>query len=394
MTTATQQSFDNLMTMILYMDAQCAKINALVAEIEEIQGEFENRYVDTQQRFENARARIVVWVEQHDWQQPEWLAAEVAERLPEVTKAKRRRLDKLADEIRALEAQRQVVETQSQTRVNALKENNPRLNAREEELKRLQAETQAAMDERLEQWRRAAAGLGWLLRSGKVGRLRAEAQSLGERLNDLNSRLTEVRNAWATLESKTDESEDEAQRAWRLGTADIARLKREQHALQTDFDAAVREAAVEEILNAIAEVKPSGYDDFDRALAEMVKLHDATVDYQNGIAQVAELMGVMTGVCEGLQRMKESVASVKQEQDMHAELRDLRLEAPEFALEFHQLWDRLHPVVLDEKFAADHPRDLAHRLRATIGDRLSKTAIDSMFTSLGNELDRATKEQW
>lgn len=394
MTTATQQSFDNLMTMILYMDAQCAKINALVGEVEEIQRAFENRYVDTQQRFENARAQVAVWVEQHEWQQPDWLAAEIAERLPEVTKAKRGRLEKLAEEIGALEAQRQVVETESQTRISALKENNPRLNAREEELKRLQAETQAAMDGRLEQWRQAAAGLGWLLRSSRVGKLRAEAQSLGERLNDLNSRLTEVRNAWATLEAKTDESEDEAQRAWRLRTADIARLKREQHALQADFDAAVREAALEEILNAVAEVKASGHDDFDVMVAQMIKLHDATVDYQNGIAQVAELMGVMKGVCEGLQRMKESVASVKQEQDMHAELPDLRLEAPEAALEFHQLWDRLRPVVLDEKFAAEHPRDLAHRLRATIGDRLSKIAIDSMFTSLGNELDRATKEQW
>lgn len=393
-TTATQESFDDLGTMILYMNAQCGKINNLVAEVEEIQRAFETRFVDTQQKFDNAKTQLTVWVEAHGWQQPQWLAAEVTKRLPEVDKAKRQRLLDLGKELAELETQRQEIETQRDNDVDELKENNPKLNEREEELKKVQSETQAALEERMAQWRAAGSGLGWLLQPGKVRKLRAEAQSLGDRVSEVNARLTEIRNAWNTLRQKSTETEDRLQQAWRLRVAEIARLKREEHGLQTDFQGACREAALDEILEAIAQPQPSDQPEFDALLTNLVALHDQYTDYQNGIAQVAELMGIMKGVCEGLNRMQESVKGVKNEQDMHAELANLKLRAPDVALQFHQLWNLLLPAVLDEKAAAEHPRDFAARLREVTGDRLSNAAIDAMFTALGNELDRATKEQW
>jgi uncharacterized phage infection (PIP) family protein YhgE len=395
MTIAAQAaSFHDLATMIAYMDGQCSKINALVQEIEEIQRAFETRFVDTQEQFDNTRARLAAWVEAHGWEQPAWLAAEITERLPKVRKDKQERLTKVAHEIADLADQRTSVERQNETMISALKDNNPRLNEREEKLKQQQAETQAELDERTAQWRAAGGGLGWLLRAGQVRKLRAEAESLADRVHDLNSRLTEVRNAWASIEQKTGEQETNLQQAWRLRTAEIARLKREQTALQTDLDRVVREAALDEILNSIAQPKSGEDADFDQLLTDLVTLHDQNRDYQAGITQVAELMGIMKGVCEGLKRMEESVQGVKQEQDMHSELRDLELAAPPVALQFHTLWDRLEPIVQDEKFAAQRPRDLASRLRQTIGEGLLPAAIDAMFTALGNELDRATKEQW
>jgi len=395
MTTATQAAgFHDLATMIGYMDDQCGKIQSLTTEIEEIQRAFETRFVETQQQFDNTKARVAAWVEAHDWQQPPWLAAETQERLPQMRKQKQERLPQVAQEIADLGGQRADIEQQSSSDTEALKDSNPRLNEREEDLKRQQAETQAALEERTKQWRAAGRGLGWLLRAGQVRKLRAESESLADHVHDLNSRLTEVRNAWTTLEQKTGEAEQRLREAWRLRTAEIARLKREQSALQNDLDRVVREAALDDILNAVAQAKSSGDADFDRLLADLVALHDQNRDYQQGITQVAELMGTMKGVCEGLTRMEESVQGVKKEQDMHSELADLKLQALPVALQFHTLWDRLQPVVLDEKFAAQHPRDLASRLKQTIGDSLAPAAIDQMFNALGGELDRATKEQW
>ena len=393
-TAATPESFHDLATMLQYMDAQGQKITGLVKEIDEIQRAFETRLVDSQQKFENTKAQVAVWVEQHGWQQPAWLAAAIAERLPKVEQAKRQRLDDLAREIPGLEAQRGAVEDQSGARLTALKTNNPRLNAREEELKVKERDLQQALEAKMAEWRAAGSGLGWLLQPGKVKQLRNQAEALGGQLADANARLTEVRNSWHTMETNVAEEETNLQQAWRLRTAEIARLKREAHRLQTDLEGACREAALDEILEAIAEAKQGDAPDFDALLAQMVSLHDQTQDLQRGIAQVAEAMGIMKGVAEGLQRMAESVKGVKQEQDMHAELADLKLRAPGTALQFHQLWDRLLPVVLDEKFAAEHPRDLADRLKQTIGDGLSNAALDGMFSALGSELDRATKEQW
>ncbi len=393
-TTATHESFHDLATMILYMEAQCQKITGLVAEIEEIQRAFETRFVDSEQKFENTKAQVAVWVEQHDWQQPEWLAGEIAERLPKIEKQKRERLRELAEELNSLATQRDEMELQSRARTNALKDNNPRLNAREEELKTKEQELRQALDAALAAWRASGRGLGWLLRPGTVQRLRKQAETLGDQLADVNARLTEVRNSWQKMETNVEAHEEQVQDAWRLRTAEIARLRQEDHALRTNLEGVCREAALDEILDAIAEAKPTGAPDLDALLQQVVSLHDLVRDYQNGIAQVAEIMGIMKGVCEGLGRMKESVEGVKKEQDMHAELRDLKLQAPPTALQFHELWNRLLPVVLDEKFAAEHPRDLAQRLKATIGEGLSNTALDAMFTALGKELDRATKEQW
>lgn len=393
-TAATHESFHDLATMIAYMDAQCQKITGIVAEIEEIQRAFETRFVDSRQKFENAKAQAAVWVEQHGWQQPDWLATQIAERLPRIEEQKRQRLRELARELADLDRQRQEMESQSQARIAQLKDNNPRLNTREEELKARQEELQRALEAKLAQWRAAGRGLGWLVRPGPVQRLRQEAATLSEQLADTNTRLTEVRNAWTKIETNVEEHETQTQAAWRLRTAEIARLRREDHDLRTDLTGACREAALDEILDAIAEARASGLADFDALLAQVVSLHDQANDYERGIGQVAELMGIMKGVCEGLGRMRESVASMKQEQDMHAELRNLQLRAPDVALQFHALWDRLLPVVLDEKFAAEHPRDLAERLRAVTGEGLTDAALTAMFESLGKELDRAAKEQW
>ena len=66
-------TFHDLATMIQYLDTQCASLTDLVREIEEIQREFETRFVGTQQEFENAKASAAAWVAAHNWQQPSWL---------------------------------------------------------------------------------------------------------------------------------------------------------------------------------------------------------------------------------------------------------------------------------------------------------------------------------
>jgi len=395
-------TFHDLATMIQYLDTQCASLTDLVREIEEIQREFETRFVGTQQEFENAKASAAAWVAAHNWQQPSWLIEALNDRLPAVREAKTKRLAEVRQELTGLENQRQAIESQDEAGVAALKQSNPRLNAREEELKVQVERIRVTLGEKMKEWKQAGSGLGWLTRSGKVRQLRGEIEKLSAELSKTSGRLTEVRNSWLAIEKKTDETDERLQEAWRLRTAEIARLKRELNQLEGDLETVCREAALDEILNSLAAppvaraARPRQDDDpaFATLLTRLVALHDETRDYEAGIAQVAELMGMLKGLCEGLTRMRESVASVKSEQDMHAELPNLKLKAPEGVLQFHRLWAELRPVVLDEKQAAEHPRNFADHIKQVIGDRLSNTAIDLMFNNLGNELNRATKEQW
>lgn len=394
MRSATHAGFHDLASMIQYIDENCEQIKVLTGEIAEIQHEFEAHFVQAQQRYENAKATAVAWVEEHGWKQPGWLMTAVEQRLPAVREQEQKRLAELQKQLADLQTQQAGIEQENDAVMEQLRTQNPALDAREEELKQQEIGARDRFYQLSDAWHKSAGGLRWLLSPGGVRKARAAMEQANVHWVDLNARLAEVRNSWVALKQKMDETENTLQAAWRLRTAEIARLKHELAELQCDFDGACREAALDEILGGIAEAKPSDQAEFDKLLGEAVSAHDEANQYEAGISQVAELIGLIGGVCEGLSRMAESVKSIKDEQDMHSELASLELRAPEAALDFTSLWNELQPLVLDEKEAAAHPAQFAANIKNAIGNRLSDTAIDRMFTSLGDELNRATKEQW
>lgn len=394
MSATATAGFHNLETMVAYMDGQCAKITALVKEIGEVQQEFEGHFVQSQQQFENARAAAAAWVEAGGWKSPAWLIEALDRRLPEARQACEQRLQELQKQLQDLADQQARIEGENDKAMALVKERNPLLNAREEKLKAEEAAAQEKAEKLHEKWRRAAAGLGWLLRPGAVRRAREAMIEADAEWVNINGRLGEVRNSWVALQDKTTQVETDLQAAWRLRVAETARLRRELGLLQRDPEGAARERALDDILDSVADAKRSDQPEFDALLSAVVTAHDACSAYEAGIAQVAELMGMTRGVCEGLTRMGESVKSVKAEQDMHSELARLKLQAPSGVVAFHGLWDVLQPLVLDEKQAAQHPAEFASALKQAIGPRLSNEAIEAMFAALGNELNRATKEQW
>jgi len=391
---AATAGFDDLAGMIGFLDGNGAQIAALVKEIEEIQREFDTQLVKTTQRFEDAKAAVVAIVEDGGWSGPDWLVQEINERLPTLREAKKKRLEEVNAELDTLTTQRDEIEQESTSATDSLKEANPRLNEREEELKAAQTQTQADIQKNEKELRAAGSGLGWLFGVGRIHRLREEHERLAVKLYGINSRLTEVRKSWKDMAKEENETQDRLQKAWRLRTAEIARVAREQSELEDDLEGACRRGALDEILNAIAAPQETGNPALNEALKKVVSEHDLTKDFEGGIAAVSETMGMLNGIKDGLGRLSESVNGVKKEQDRQAELSNLRLVAPRNAVEFHSLWPELKPVVQDEIEAGLHPRDFARKLKQTIGDRLADKAIEEMFTSLGNELSRATKEQW
>lgn len=391
---AATETFDDLASLLAFLDGNRDRITALVGEIGEVQKEFETCFVASQQRYEDLKAKLVAAVEATDWQRPAWLAARLQEKLPEVRDRQEKQVAKLRKELAQLETQRDDIEAQSEADLGKMRAQNPRLNEREEKLKAEQAGLQARLAKLEADLKQAGSGLGWLTRLGAIKRIRDEYEKVAVSLLRINERLTEVRQTWRDMEQAHDNTEDRLQTAWRLRVAEIARVKAELATLEGDFERACRAAAVDEILADLSAPQPSDLPDFDREANDMLVAHQQVRSYEEGIVQVAQVMGTMKGVAEGLARMRESVQSMKQEQDMHAELRDLRLDAPREVIAFHQLWPRLTPVVQDEKQAAARPGDFATKLRAAIGEGLAESSISRMFESLGAELKRAADKQW
>jgi predicted nucleic acid-binding Zn-ribbon protein len=391
---APPAGFHDLATMIEFLGLQGQKLGALEGELSQVQKEFETHFVASRAQVDDLKAAITAQVDEGEWQQPAWLVEQVNALLPEVRAAKQKRQTELEKELADLTRQLEQIEGESTKDRGQIQANNPQLNTREEALKQQQAGLQQVIATTQADLTQAGRGLGWLLRAGKVHALRHALDETALQLYGVNERLTEVRNSWATLEKKIDDNETALQQAWRLRVAEVARLKAEQAALQRDFEGTCRDIALDQALEALAAVQPTSDPKLDERLGKLLDWHAQNHDYEGGIARMAELIGLLKGLAEGLARMAVSVQSVQEEQEMHAELSTLKLQVPAGCLEFHSLWDQLGPVVADEKEAGAHPRDLAAKLEGAIGDRLADKAIDAMFTALGDELNRATKEQW
>jgi hypothetical protein len=388
------ESFHDLASMIAYFKSQEAKIDRLVQEIDEINQGVTAALVEAQDEIENAlSAAVSVADEQRDAVAP-WLKQALAAGLPAMRDVKGSRRVELEKTISDLYNQRTEIEKQEQQQLDALAQANPALNAREEELKQQRAEIETSIAQVESGLRQAGAGLGWLINAGRIRRLRKEHQLRATALYGLRERLSEVRNTWAGDEQKAKELQDRLQQAWRLRTMDIAKLTQEMDSLTDDFEGVCRRQVMEDFLRQQPSFEPSGLQPLDQALQVLTEWRARSADCESGVVAVSEILGLLKGVKEGMERMRSSIESLEKEQEMHAELSDLKLQAPEPLLQFHQIWDALLPTVVDEKQSIAHPKDLADIIHQVIGTRLSDQDIEAMFTMAGNVLTEATKEQW
>lgn len=385
--------FDDLATLIAYLDANREKIARLRQEVDEIHAGFSSEFAESREAWESDLAAAVGLARQRYGETDPALREAVEQRLPDVRQRKAQRLQEARDRLVQLEAERDSIEQDSVETTEALKATNPKLDAREEHLKQRLAQERAKLAEIDAQTAEAAAGLGWLLYCSRIFRLRGERKEQAVAVGTTSVRLNEVRRQWREMEQTATEAEERRQEAWRLRTTEIAKTAREIEELEDDFDGVCLRAALEEHFREADAAIRAGVEELDALLARGLQQRDEQREYENGIVAVSETLGLMGGVAEGMQRLGESVQGVKDEQDMHAELSHLRLEAPAYVLEFDRLWDALWPSVENEKSAIAHPARLAEILRDITGTRLTDERIQAYFETLGDTLTRAT-EAW
>ncbi|MBM3472351.1 MAG: hypothetical protein FJX75_03635 [Armatimonadetes bacterium] len=387
-------AFNDLATMIAYFVEQQDKIKRVMAEVDEINQGITSELVEAQDRTEAAVADAVAIA--HDGFGGLDVSARdsIEATLAATREAKTARRAELGKLIADLQTDRSEIEQKDTDESEKLAQENPTLNAGEEILKTKVAEAQAAIAQTEEQLRQAAAGLAWLTHARAIGRLRKQHQNQATALYGLRERLSEVRNLWAKHRAAARDEEDRLQQAWRLRTAEIAKLTQELDALTDDFEGVCRQSAIEGWVRAQETYAPTGVGDLDEALKQLVAARQHAADCESGVVAVSEILGVLKGVGDGMARMQTSIEGVKQEQDMHSELSTLKIEAPSDFLKFHELWDALMETVTDEKRSIEHPKAFADIVRNVIDTYLNNQNLELMFSMAGEVLNKATKEQW
>lgn len=367
-----------------YVAQQEREIRNVYTEIEEVQQQFNEFHRQLVQAQQAALADTLPMLDDESALPPA-----LAQSLLTVVDQERAKLEQEMAEVATLvEARREEADraiAQAQAELEALRQVNPQLDAEEEAIKAQCTAIQRAIP----QFEAEIKALPWLTGFFRRRRLRKELEVQRANLVAELGRLREVRERWLEEKRGFQATQAELQSAWQVASTEAAKQQARLDYLQANVGRLSRERGAARFL-AELEQAPEAPEPLAAALAKIAELNRTRAEYEAGLRAVAEALGLLKGLAEGMERFGRSADKVLEEQRRY-NLRQLRLELSDVVLGFHSLWPALRAQVKDEKTLGAQPAEFSRRVRAAIDGRLSDDAIAAMFESMGDALTRATK---
>ncbi len=279
-----------------------------------------------------------------------------------------------------------------QKQVAALREENPILNQQEEGLKARRASLEQEIQRLdLELKQMGCFPLGWLTHFFQRRRLRREREQLAGNLEALNNGIRIVREKWQTRKKELQQNQADLQGKWQALSVEASQLQARLDDLTTNIDDLTRRNAARNLLGNLREV-PVTEGAWRDKLSPLVELSRNKSGYEVGLTTVAESLGLLKGLGEGMDRFVRSVSTVYEEQRRY-KLPMPRVTLSDAVTSFHAQWPAFQAKVKDEKYLGTHPLEFSQRVREIIAGQFQEDAIKSMFEDMGSALTKATK-QW
>jgi len=365
---------------------------AVYDEIEEIQYQFNDLYATELARWQEQLGTCISMIIQDQEGLPPHLAKLVAEHRD---KARREVLEEIAELERQVAEHRATADrllAEAQAELAELRKVNPMLNEREEKLKAQLvslADEIAALGDQIEQLSRGI--LGGIKNARRLRRLRRKRKALRLRQEAANRELVDVRMEWQKKRKEAEEEQTRLRQAWQQATVTASQLQARLDYLTNNLEEVSLRRGVEEMLKNM-EKSPVEDGELGEALQTMVELNTTKKAYEKGLTSVAEMLGLLKGIREGLQRFQQSVGKVYEEQERY-NLKPLAVDLSSRVIKFHQSWKELRGLVKDEKYLGRHPLEFSERVDEFRRKRFTDEAVEGMFEDMGKALTRATK-QW
>lgn len=384
----------NAKQVLQYLDTQTQSIEDLINQLDEIQVTFNAQ-------FDAFKAR-------HDTKLDR-LTGQIAGQLQDLSPGLRAAIDEsMPSEQRQLQERRQSVENEylpkrqqaadellsrAQAELAELRALNPELDRQEEELKAEKAKLEARLAELNQEIRRHSRGFGIVLRFSAITRADRERHQVIGKLEMVNDSLYKVRQEWETQHTRMLASQAKLQERWQLEAIAIARLQSELDQLNDSAvceDLALRRA-IRHVLDALKEPQKASDAEMEAHLHEMIELNIQTDTYHEGLASVGGMIGLLRGIDNGMQALRQSVQGLYDEQGMHsAYLKPLEFQLPAGVESFHKQWSELAHRFADEDEIGQHPAQFSAAVKPLLRGPLSEANIASMFEELGRMLKQAT----
>lgn len=359
------------------------RIAELYREIEEVQVQFNSLYTGLK----------------GEWQElVEKTAAQLASGEPPATlrvalqayqQQERRSLENRIAELQKQVAEKQAAADQAlreaQAELAKLRKLNPLLNEREESLKAKSLAEQAEISKLQQEWRK----IGPLGRAFGHRALKEKLLKARQEHERTLQALREVREEWVRKKQEAEERQDKLRTAWEAAQVALSQARAELDYLSRNLDELAAQRGAQRFLAELKEAPPAD-GELNKALARIAEMNRELEAYQGGLTSVAEALGALTGIRTGMERFKQSVDKVYEEQ-VRFNLRPLQLEVPRSVVEFHNTWAAFRSRVKDDKYLGRHPLEFSQVVSHYVKNVLTEEAIKEMFEGMGRALETATK---
>jgi hypothetical protein len=379
-----------------YITDNVDKIAAVRREMEEIQVGFNSAYVEWKAPHDATLERLVESVTARLDEVGPDLHARIEERMTEEHRVIAERRQQLREElIPNTQTEADLTLRQGQELTDKLRQLNPRLDQREEELKAQGTSLEQELNQLNEQIRSLSGCLGVVLHFFKINKLDRQRQQVIGQLKVVQQELKKVRDEWRESQQQIKTEQEALQAQWQERTLKLARLQGELDYLDAEVNrqALALKRATRHVIDYLKDPIPCPASDVKAELDAMVELNIQTDDYEEGLGSVSGLLALLDGVTEGLTRFNESVNGLVNEQRMHSSyLSKPHIAVPNDVLTFHEQWDTLAKKVQDDGRLCARPTEFLDIVRPILERDLSETHIRAMFESMGQALKDATSD--
>ena len=376
-----------------FLQQQQQRVTNAYNEIEQIQAEYQGSYTRFKTSHDQTLQALADQVEAQPGNLPPALQQQIDARTPVEHKA-------ITDRIALLEGkvmppfQKQLDDLiQHGQQENAiLRDQNPKLNTREEAIKTDLANWHKQLDDLNTQLAQLRKGPGIILHAWKIHELDRERFRMAGRIDVLNDQLNKVRQEWKDIYDKRTKDQADLQAQWQALMVKLAQLQQERDFLAQDVDALSRHRALLFVLDNYKAPVPGIPASLDANFKQLIQLNIATDDFEAALGSIAGILGIAKGVNEGLNRMGASVNALIDEQSKNsAYLPALSIPLPDSAVAFGAAWDDLAAKTRDEKKLADHPADFSAACKPFLDSNFTQDHIAGFFNQLGAALTQATQ---
>ena len=358
-------------------------------EIEEIQYQFNSLY---EQQAVKRQALIATYTPL--LQDAEDLSDEMAMLLAEQEQLARAAIEeeiaKLEPEISEKRGSGDALIQEAQRRVADLRKQNPILDQQEEQLKARHAALQGELeqlDAEVKKLNRFP--VGWLTNAIKLRGLRKQRLVVFKNIGAYEKGVRTVRKKWQADKKALQDKQADLRNTWQVLSVEVSQLQSRLDHLAANIDQQAKQNAAQRLLSDLQEL-PTGTGSWKPRLDPLVELNRNEAIYRTGLRTVSEILGLLQGLGEGMDRFILSVGTVYEEQRRY-KLSPLKVRLPTAVTTFHDIWPEFQSKVKDEKYLGTHPLEFSQRVEDFTRERLSEKAIKLMFKNMGDALTKATK---